>query len=427
MGSASEPIAGRWLPAYAQGTWLTRSSHGCIEVSARGPGAIPELGTGAGVCGARIYSRRSSRARPAPRRRAREGMEEAAERMGVRRSSFGSLHSLPSPRSRWSLRPRHRGEPCRRTAPTTRAASATSCRPARRAPTTPPSSPSSRRTAPTAAHWTTSSRSTTDLLYASPTLTHDDRSPKYFKDATFGVKPGDVESTIESPRAGRDDRARQAATASRTSTATRATTSMFGAGYAGAAGPPVPDGRPAPHRPRRAVVVRRRLGRQPRDGPHAVGDRALHRGRPAEADRPRADSVYGAAGTQVVERRQRVRRRHQRRTSTRRCSTRPSCRPSTPRSARLPQHWTADRRDRRGVADRRHLRQGRRQRGALGAARCRRSQKRFGDEDGPPRVGGLPLQERPRGADHGPRQALPLRDGVAVRRSAASRCPTRAR
>jgi Penicillin amidase len=39
-----------------------------------------------------------------------------------------------------------------------------------------------------------------DLLYASPTLTHDDIA-KYFKDATFGVKPEDVEST-ESPRPG---------------------------------------------------------------------------------------------------------------------------------------------------------------------------------------------------------------------------------
>ncbi|MDX6659743.1 MAG: hypothetical protein QOJ55_565, partial [Solirubrobacteraceae bacterium] len=39
----------------------------------------------------------------------------------------------------------------------------------------------------------------TDLLYASPTLTHDQLG-SYFKDATFGVKPEDVESTI-SPRA----------------------------------------------------------------------------------------------------------------------------------------------------------------------------------------------------------------------------------
>jgi acyl-homoserine lactone acylase PvdQ len=39
-----------------------------------------------------------------------------------------------------------------------------------------------------------------DLLYASPTLTDAD-VPKYFKDATFGIKPADVERTY-SPRAG---------------------------------------------------------------------------------------------------------------------------------------------------------------------------------------------------------------------------------
>ena len=53
-------------------------------------------------------------------------------------------------------------------------------------------------------------------------------------------------------------------------------------------GPPLPHGRAAPHRPGAAVVVRRRLRRQPRDGPHAVGDRALHRGRPAVPARRRA-------------------------------------------------------------------------------------------------------------------------------------------
>jgi hypothetical protein len=40
----------------------------------------------------------------------------------------------------------------------------------------------------------------TDLLYASPSLTHDDVA-KYFKDATFGVKPEDVARTY-SPRPG---------------------------------------------------------------------------------------------------------------------------------------------------------------------------------------------------------------------------------
>jgi len=50
------------------------------------------------------------------------------------------------------------------------------------------------------AHWDDQLPLYNDLLYASPTLTHDDIA-KYFKDATFGVKDGEVESTI-SPRPG---------------------------------------------------------------------------------------------------------------------------------------------------------------------------------------------------------------------------------
>jgi len=71
-----------------------------------------------------------------------------------------------------------------------------------------------------------------NLVYGSPTLT-DAQIPNYFKDATFGVKPGEVESTIE-PRPG--------VTIVRDSSYgiphiygdTRSDT-MFGAGYAGAA------------------------------------------------------------------------------------------------------------------------------------------------------------------------------------------------
>ena len=50
------------------------------------------------------------------------------------------------------------------------------------------------------AHWDDQLGLYTGLVYASPTLTHD-QIPSYFKDATFGVKPDDVGST-ESPRAG---------------------------------------------------------------------------------------------------------------------------------------------------------------------------------------------------------------------------------
>ena len=72
-------------------------------------------------------------------------------------------------------------------------------------------------------HWDDQLPLYNDLLYASPTLTHDDIA-KYFKDATFGVKDDDVESTI-SPRPGRHDHPRQRSTASRASTATPTRTS----------------------------------------------------------------------------------------------------------------------------------------------------------------------------------------------------------
>src|SRR3954453_18250647 len=50
------------------------------------------------------------------------------------------------------------------------------------------------------AHWADQEPLYDGLLYASPTLTEAD-VPKYFKDATFGVKPEDAEPTI-TPRAG---------------------------------------------------------------------------------------------------------------------------------------------------------------------------------------------------------------------------------
>src|SRR5215213_8078608 len=49
-------------------------------------------------------------------------------------------------------------------------------------------------------HWDDQEPLYDGLLYASPTLTAAD-VPKYFKDATFGVKPEDVESTV-TPRPG---------------------------------------------------------------------------------------------------------------------------------------------------------------------------------------------------------------------------------
>jgi acyl-homoserine lactone acylase PvdQ len=71
-----------------------------------------------------------------------------------------------------------------------------------------------------------------NLLYASPSLT-DAQIPSYFKDATFGVPAGDVESTIE-PRPGVTIVRDKAYGVPHIYGDTRADT-MFGAGYAGAA------------------------------------------------------------------------------------------------------------------------------------------------------------------------------------------------
>jgi len=71
-----------------------------------------------------------------------------------------------------------------------------------------------------------------NLLYASPTLT-EAQIPDYFKDATFGVPAGQVESTIE-PRPGVTIQRDSAYGVPHIYGDTRADT-MFGAGYAGAA------------------------------------------------------------------------------------------------------------------------------------------------------------------------------------------------
>jgi acyl-homoserine lactone acylase PvdQ len=71
-----------------------------------------------------------------------------------------------------------------------------------------------------------------NLLYGAPTLT-DEQVPNYFKDATFGVAPNEVESTIE-PRPGATIIRDKAYGIPHIYGETRADT-MFGAGYAGAA------------------------------------------------------------------------------------------------------------------------------------------------------------------------------------------------
>ncbi|HEX4751779.1 MAG TPA: penicillin acylase family protein, partial [Solirubrobacterales bacterium] len=71
-----------------------------------------------------------------------------------------------------------------------------------------------------------------NLLYGAPTLT-DEQIPNYFKDATFGVPAGEVESEIE-PKPGVTIQRDKAYGIPHIYGETRADT-MFGAGYAGAA------------------------------------------------------------------------------------------------------------------------------------------------------------------------------------------------
>ena len=252
-----------------------------------------------------------------------------------------------------------------------------------------------------------------DLVYATPGLKAARRATKYFKDATFGVKPDDVERTYTPrddvtivrdkgfgvPHIYGDTRAARCsapatppprtACSSSTSCATsgRAQLSSFAGG--------------AP--------------RQPRVRPGAVGARPY-----TEADLQRQvdqlDDLLRRRG-----------RRHPGRTSDyvagvnayiaearlnpARCpaSTRRS---TTRRARRLEGH----RRDRDRRAGRRHLRQGRRPRGRAGA-RPRRRRASGSGARGQRVWARLPLGQRPRGADHRPqRQALPLPARRSARR-----------
>ena len=221
------------------------------------------------------------------------------------------------------------------------------------------------------------------------------------------------------PAPGRDDRARQAV---RRSPRLRAGARRRDVRrrLRGSRGQAVPDGHPAPHGPGRPVLVRGRRRGEPRDGSHAVGDRALYGGRPPVAGGQGREALRrrGQAGRR---RRQPVHRRHQ----PVHLRGDAESRQAAGRVRRVRQDAAAlegHRRDRHGVPDRRDLRQGRGQRGQLGPeppgvpAAVRRG-------EGPPGVVGLPREERSRGADHG-LQALPVPDRVRRSRPEGWRSPT---
>ena len=135
-----------------------------------------------------------------------------------------------------------------------------------------------------------------------------------------------------------------------------------------------------------------------------------------------ADEAYGAAGSPGPADVDRVRRRR----STRRIAELRANPLLMPGEYPLlghpegPEDLEGHRRDLDRLAGRRDLRQGGRQRGRLGArARSRAQALRQARRQA--RVGGLPPRQRPGGADHDPRSALPLHAGAAARQGGAAR------
>ena len=252
-----------------------------------------------------------------------------------------------------------------------------------------------------------------NLVYAAPGLTAA-QLPDYFKDATFGVKPGDVEAHVE-PALGRHDRARQAIR--RTPHLRKhARRDDVRRRLRGRRGPALLHRRAASRRPQPAVLVRRRRANN-RAWTRSVGPRRPTPRPTSSRQIDQLDELYGADGAQAPAGRHQLRRRDQRihhRGATR---TRRRCRASTPRSGKPLGPMTGRPTDVIAIAalvggD---LRQGRRRRAGLGAgarggAEAVRRRARQG-RSGPTSAGG-----RPRGAHHrARRQDLPLRGAAAAR------------
>ena len=180
------------------------------------------------------------------------------------------------------------------TEPTTAAASATCCRRARAATTTPSSSPRSSARAGRSRTAATSSGCTATSSTRRPACAAD-QVGRYFKDATFGVRPGDVERRY-SPRADVTIVRDKGFGVPHVYGATR-DGAMFGARLRGRRGPAVLHGRAAPRRARRAGGLRRRLERRawtPSSG------RSRRTRRPTcERQADQLDDVLGAPGAVI--------------------------------------------------------------------------------------------------------------------------------
>ena len=226
--------------------------------------------------------------------------------------------------------------------------------------------------------------------------------PTVFKDASFGVRPANVERTY-SPASRCHDRSRPLRRPAHLRLHPRGDDVRRRLRVC--RGPPLLHGRAAQRRPRPALILRRR--RQRRHGPRRLGLEPLHRGRPPAPDRVFAAELPGG-GRPAARRFRRLCRRDQRlhrpgpaepgADARRVCGDRPPAgtrRLHRPRSCRQ-----------RG-ADRRDLRQGRRPRAPFrrrppGGDREVRPSRR------PPRLARLPQRRGPRGPDDGAGPALRL-------------------
>ena len=234
---------------------------------------------------------------------------------------------------------------------------------------------------------------------------------QFYKDATFGVPEGGVESTI-SPRPGVTIVRDSAYGVPHVYGETRDDV-MFGAGYVNAADRLF------------LMDILRHTGRAElssfiggspsnREMDRAQWQFAPYTEEDLQAQVDNAEALYGRKGTAVDRGRPRLRRRHQR--LHQRGPRRPEQAARRVRGARqAPRGLDDHRHRRRGLADRRHLRQGRRARARLGAdhAGVRRTLRRARR---PPGLVRLPLAQRPGGADDRG-GALPVPDRSRVRQA----------
>ena len=264
-----------------------------------------------------------------------------------------------------------------------------------------------------------------DLVYNAPGLTAQ-RLPDFFKDASFGVRPGEVERSY-SPRA---DVTIQRDRAIRRSPRLRQhpRRDHVRGRLRGRRGPPVLHGRAAQHRQGKAVVVRRRRHRQSRAGSRHLDQRRRTRSPTSRPSSTTSTSSTGREGQRIQQDVREYVAGVQAYISDARLN--PLLMPGEYAAIGRPtgpEDWTCARRGGHRQRDRRDLRQGRRLGAGVGAGAAVRTAP-VRRQAGQGRVDRLPVGRRPRGAGDGAEEVLPV-SAAARRRSrrAAWRCPTRGR